>query len=78
MIRQEIKKLSTKPILDSNDTDTILNLDDAANTDGLAQDNDDNQLLNINGDNVIGLSGNSITVQDEDLEIVLNRDQEKD
>ena len=78
MIRQEIKKLSTKPILDSSATDAILNLDDAANTDDLALDNNTNQLLNVHGDDVIGLSGNSITAQDEDLEIVLNWDQERD
>ena len=48
----------------------ILNLEDAANTDDLAIDNNSNQLLNIHGDDVIGLSGNLITAQDEDLEMV--------
>ena len=72
MNRQEIKKLITKPILDSTATNAVLNLDDAANTDDLALKNEANQLLNIHGDDVIDLSGNSITAQDEDLEIILN------
>ena len=58
MIRRDIKNLSTKPILDSTATDAVLYLDDAANTDDVALNTEANQLLNIHGDGIIGLSVN--------------------